>query len=80
MTETTLKQTFDGAQYVGFSDSGHTCVVWSGGITFNVYSVFPRDTTTVAEVDVFSLSNDEGNPVDQAQAEAAVEDYLSRNT
>lgn len=74
MVETTLRDALDGAKLVKFHDTEPLFVAWFGGVTFNVYSEAPDGQ--IREVDVFSLSDSKGRPVDQDRAEAKAAEIL----
>lgn len=77
-TTTTLRRAFDGARAVEFSDDGRTVVSWRGGTTYNVYAVGSR-SDALTEVDVFSLSDEVGEPVDRETAVEHMTDWLNNH-
>lgn len=77
-TTTTVRSAFDGARAVEFSDDGRTAVVWHGGISFNVYAVGRRHSA-LTEFDVFSVSDEVGEPVDRETAVEHMTDWLNNH-
>lgn len=78
MTETTLRRALDGAHAVVFADHQPVFVVWSGGTTYNVYSLNVNGGTPVHETDVFSVSDEKGRPLDRDGAVEHMNDYIER--
>lgn len=78
MAETTLRRALDGAEYVEFHPHRPVFVAWHGGNTYNVYTLAPGDETPVMEVDVFTVSDDLGEPLPLEEAKEKVNDYLAR--
>lgn len=74
MTKVSIQRAFDGARLVKFD--GPLAVVWSGGTTFNVYSVLHPDD--IHEVDVFTVTDSKGRAVGREAAEKHAEEYLNR--
>ncbi len=74
MTDTTLRQATDGARYVKWADHSPYFVVWSGGTTFNVYH---SHIEGVEEVDVFTVSDAKGRPLDAEEARERVQEHLA---
>lgn len=70
-----LEHALDGAQLVktyhnGFND---VVMVWHGGTTINIYTVDHEGTWD--SVDVFSLSNDEGEPCEREEVREHMENH-----
>lgn len=78
MTEVTIKEAFEGSCAIRFSDDGLVCVVWSGGTTYNVYTLAHDGGGPVHEVDVFSVSDKRGRPLERSDAINHMDDYLDR--
>lgn len=78
MTESSIRDTFDGAEYVEFVEHAPVFVVWNGGTTFNVYTLDPARGPPIHNVDVFSYSDAEGKPPDRETAKQAISDHLER--
>ena len=51
-------------------------VVWQGGVGFNVYA--NKTASGWAEVDYFSLSDEQGEPVERSEANAAMREHIER--
>lgn len=62
------------AEYRG--DETTVIIAWHGGTTFNVYNVYDGD---INEIDVFSLSDDKGRPVDYNTAVEHMEEYMEKH-
>lgn len=79
MVETSLRDAVDGAEYVKFHESGLVFVAWHGGTTYNVYTIPPGEQDSpVHEVDVFSVSDEKGRPLDREAAKDRVHEHLGR--
>ena len=69
----------DEAQYITTYNSGGALtelVAWYGGVTYNVYQ-FDERHGELAEIDVFSASDDKGRPLSQEKAEEKANDLLA---
>ncbi len=79
MTETTLKNAIDGAHAVVFHEYGFVPLfcVWSGGTTYNIYAQDPDGS--IHEVYVFSVSDDEGRPLDREAAVDRMNEWSERS-
>ncbi len=51
-------------------------VVWQGGVGFNVYS--QKNASEWEEVDYFTLSDEQGQPVKRSEANAAMREHFER--
>ena len=72
----------NGAKRIVTEDIGHTelIVAWFGGTTFNVYITTPEGTSEpLDERTVFSLSDENGEPVDSKTAENHMKEWLENN-
>jgi len=66
-----LEQVFDGAELVKVNESLQQVVVWSGGITINIYSA-----NTLNEITCFSLSDEKGRAEDRSTVNQHIEDIF----
>ncbi len=79
MTQTSLKDAIDGVRAVVFTDdeSHHaftpTFVAWHGGTYFNVYHTHNGN---IHESEGFSVSDDDGEPLDRDAAVGRMQDWL----
>ena len=71
-----LKIAFDDAELVRFNERGTIAIVWYGGTTYAVYSVYDSD---VHEIDVFSHSDERGCALDRDAALETIEDRLTQH-
>lgn len=77
MTETDLTA-LDGAELIVVEDTGFNqlLVAWFGGTTFNVYTQTGDPENPLDERTMFSLSDENGEPVDREEAEQHAREWL----
>jgi len=77
MTLTDLS-VLDGAELIVVEEYGpnQLLVAWFGGTTFNVYAQTGDAKNPLDERTVFSLSDENGEPVDRDEAEAHAREWL----
>ncbi|AFD03994.1 ORF10 [Halorubrum pleomorphic virus 2] len=78
MSETSFVEALDGARRVRAAwIGGHqVVVVWHGGVGFNVYA--NKTTSAWVEVDYFSMSDEQGEPVSESEADEAMVEHIER--
>lgn len=82
MSKPQLLRAVDGAHAVTVSDDGVRMVVWSGGVTFNVYRAmwYDADGVSIEEVTCFTVSDEVGEPLDRGDAVEHMQDWLDTET
>ena len=67
-----LVSIFDNAAAIEFNKEQHLVAVWNGSKTFNSYN-----TETLEEIEAFSLSDENGEPVDHEEAAEHLKEHLA---
>jgi hypothetical protein len=80
MIEVNISDATRHAEMVRHSDELALFVVWRGGTTFNIYTTGPDGEPPIHEVDVFSVCDDNGEPVPRDTAEEHMLEYIERLT
>lgn len=67
-----LIRIFDNAAAIEFDEEHQLVAVWNGSKTFNSY-----DAETLEEIEAFSLSEENGDPVDHDEAVEHLKEHLA---